>query len=144
MEDKGVIQPLVAPRSAPIAIVKKDGDLRICIDYQNSTITKTDPYPIPLIHEMLDRLGGTKYFNAIALASGYWLIEMDPEAQQKTAFMVPGKGWYEFNQMPFGMKNAPAKFQWTMEIVLRGLEKNICFVYLDDIIIFGKTKQEHL
>ena len=93
MEDKGVIQPSVSPWSAPIVMVKKDGDLRICIDYRKlNDITKTDPYPIPLIHETLDRLGGAKYFSAIDLASGYWQIEMDPEAQQKTAFIVPGKG----------------------------------------------------
>ena len=115
MEDKGVIQPSIYPWSAPMVMVKKkDGDLRICIDYHKlNDITKMDPYPIPLIHETLDRLGGAKYFSAIDLASGYWQIEMDPEAHQKTAFTVSGKGRYEFNWMPFRLKNVPATFQWT-------------------------------
>ena len=146
MEEQGVLQPSVSPWSAPIVMVKKkDGKMRICIDYQKlNEITRTDPYPIPVIHETLDKLGGAKYFSALDLASGYSQIHMEDEVMVKTAFTVPGKGRYEFNRMPFGLKNAPATFQRTMVIVLRGLEGNICFVYLDDIIIFGRTKQEHL
>ena len=87
-------------------------DLRICIDYLKlNDITKTDPYPIPLIHETLDKLGGAKYFSSLDLTSGYWQIEMDPEAQQKTAFTVPGKGRYKINRIPFLLKNVPATFQ---------------------------------
>jgi len=146
MEDRGVIEPSISPWSAPIVMVKKkDGSMRLCIDYRKlNDVTRTDPYPIPLIHETLDKLGKAKWFCALDLASVYWQMQMAPDSKEKTAFTVPGKGRYEFNRMPFGLKNAPATFQRTMEIVLRELDGKICFVYLDDIIIFGETKEEVL
>ena len=146
MEKQGVIEPSNSPWSAPIVQVKKaDGLIRICIDYRKlNAITKTDPYPLPNIQETLDQLGSAKYFTALDLASGYWQIDMDTEDREKTAFTIPGEGRFEFTRMPFGLKNAPATFQRTMEIVLRGLIGKICFVYLDDVIIIGSSFENHL
>ena len=95
--------------------------------------------------DTLDALAGARYFTTLDLASGYWQVTMDPAAKEKTAF-ITHSGLYEFNAMPFGLCNAPATFQHLMEIVLAGLTRNKCFVYmyLDDIPIISNTWKEHL
>ena len=92
---------------------------------------------------MLDLLAGTRYFTTLDLASGYWQVSMDKASQEKTAFTTH-VGLYEFQKMPFGLANAPATFQRLMEVVLHGLAREVCFVYLDDIVVVGATWEEHL
>ena len=92
---------------------------------------------------MLDSLAKQKYFTTLDLASGYWQVNMDPQSQEKTAF-ITHSGLYEFCVMPFGLCNAPATFQRLMEVVLRGLVRECCLVYLDDILVIGRTFTEHL
>ena len=145
MEQQGVIQPSSSPWASPVVLVpKKDGSHRFCIDYRRlNSITKKDVYPLPRIDDILDTLGGTKFFSSLDLAAGYWQIGMDDESKAKSAF-ITHHGLYEFVRMPFGMCNAPATFQRLMEIVLNGLVWKSCFVYIDDVLVCSRTFDEHL
>lgn len=145
MLENGVISPSVSPWAAPVVLVKKsDGSMRFCIDYRKiNTITRKDSHPLPRITEALDALGGAKWFSTLDLRSGYWQIEMSKDSKEKTAF-ITHNGLYEFNVLPFGLCNSPATFQRLMTHALRGLEWDICLVYIDDLIIFSRTFDDHL
>ena len=91
----------------------------------------------------LDTLAGAKWFSTLDLISGYWQVEMHPDDREKTAFCTL-EGIFEFNVMPFGLCNGPATFHRLMDMILAGLQWSRCLVYLDDIIIFGTTFEEHL
>ena len=95
------------------------------------------------MHE-LHLLAGAKYFSKLDLRSGYWQVEIKEEDKHKTAFQVGGLGFYEFNRMPFGLCNAPASFQRLMERCMGELNLRDCLIYLDDVIIFSSTFEEHL
>ncbi|CAK8694208.1 unnamed protein product [Clavelina lepadiformis] len=144
MCDKEIIQPSQSPWASPIVLVrKKDGDVRFCIDYRKlNDCTKKSSYPLPRIDESLDQLSGCRYFSTLDLRSGYWQIKMKPSDKPKTAFTCY-KGLYEFNVMPFGLCNAPSTFQHLMRVVLNGVEWNGAIAYLDDIIVYGRTFNEH-
>lgn len=144
-----VISPSLSPYSSPLWIVPKKEDShgnkrwRMVIDYRNlNEKTIGDAYPLPQINEILDQLGSAKYFSVFDLASGFHQIRVDPKDKHKTAFSTPF-GHYEFNRMPFGLKNAPATFQRLMDRVLVGLQGIELFVYLDDIVIYAKSLSEH-
>ena len=145
MLENDIISPSVSPWSAPVVLVKKsDGSMRFCVDYRKlNSITRKDSHPLPRITEALDALGGAQYFSTLDLRSGYWQIAMDEESKQKTAF-ITHNGLYEFNVLPFGLCNSPATFQRLMTHILRGLEWSICLVYIDDLIIFSRTFDEHI
>jgi len=97
-------------------------------------------YPLPNITEILDQLGSAKYFSIFDLASGFHhIVAMHESDAQKTAFSTP-HGHYQFNRMPFGLKNAPATFQRLMDQILSGLQGNDMFVYLDDIVIYATSR----
>ena len=145
MSKKDVIQKSTSPWASPIVLVrKKDGRLRFCVDYRKvNSITRRDAYPLPRVDDTLTTLDGTKWFSTLDMISGYWQVEVAPEDREKTAFCTH-EGLYEFKVMPFGLTNAPATFQRLMDSVLAGLQWKSCLVYLDDIIICGKTFEEHL
>ena len=145
MLQSGVIEPSSSPWAAPVVLVrKKDGTIRYCIDYRKlNDVTKKDSYPLPRIDDSLDVLGKANYFSTLDLASGYWQIQLTDEAKEKSAFST-NSGLYQFTVMPFGLTNAPATFQRLMERVLAGLQWHTCLVYIDDIIIFSETIEEHL
>ncbi|GBO44664.1 Retrovirus-related Pol polyprotein from transposon 297, partial [Araneus ventricosus] len=105
-------------------------------------ITIKDSYPLPRIDDTLDALNGSQWFSTLDLKSGYWQVEIQSEDKEKTSFTT-GQGLWQFKVMPFGLCNAPATFERLMETVLRGLTSEACLVYLDDIIIVGRTFQEH-
>ncbi|GFX17545.1 retrovirus-related Pol polyprotein from transposon 297 [Trichonephila clavipes] len=102
-----------------------------------------DSYPLPRIDDTLDTLSGHKWFSTLDLKSGYWQVEINPEDREKTAF-TSGQGLWQFKVMPFGLCNAPATFERLMETVLKGLTFEACLIYLDDVIIGGRTFEEHL
>ena len=102
-----------------------------------------DSFPMPLVSDTLYALSGTKYFSTLDLKSSYWQIEMHPDSPEKTAF-VTHNGLYEFNVMPSGLTNSGASFQRLMGHILRGLEYRSALIYIDDIIIFSKSIDEHL
>ncbi|GBM44268.1 Retrovirus-related Pol polyprotein from transposon 297, partial [Araneus ventricosus] len=145
MVDNRIIEESSGPWASPIVLVKKKGgSTRFCVDYRKlNEITKKDSYPLPRIDDTLDALNGSQWFTTLDLKSGYWQIEILPEDREKTAFTT-GQGLWQFKVMPFGLCNAPATFERLMETVLRGLSSEACLVYLDDIIIVGRTFEEHL
>lgn len=145
MLEKDVIKESESPWSSPVVLVKKkDGSWRFCVDYRRlNSITKKDVYPLPRIDDTLDCLSGAAYFSSMDLQSGYWQIEVDEADREKTAFITP-EGLYEFKVMPFGLCNAPATFERMMDNLLRHLKWTMCLCYLDDIIVFSKTFEDHL
>ena len=144
MIEEGVVSPSKSAWSSPVVLVRKaDLSLRFCIDYRRvNSITRKDAFPLPRIDDSLDALSGAKWFSTLDLRSGYWQVEMEDTDKEKTAFSM-GSGLYEFNVLPFGLCNAPATFQRLMEQVLRGLHWQTCLIYIDDIIIFSSTPEEH-
>ena len=142
----GVIRQSHSPWTSNVVLVKrKDGRLRICIDYRElNRRTIKDSYALPRIEELLDCLGGMRFFSVLDMKSGYHQVEMAEEHKQRTAFTVGPLGFFEYNRMPFGLSNAPATYQRLMETSLQGLHLKICLVYIDDLIIFSKTYEEHL
>ena len=145
MKKQGVIEPSNSPWSSPVVLVrKKDNSLRFCVDYRMlNDVTQKDSYPLPRIDDTIDTLAGSRMFSTLDLKSGYWQVGIHPQDREKTAFSI-GEGLWQFTVMPFGLCNAPATFERLMEYVLQGLNWRTCLVYLDDIIVVGKTFEEHL
>ena len=139
---KGFIQPSQSPFGSPILFVqKKDGSLRMCIDYRGlNAITSRNRFPLPNIADLLDRFSGATV-SSLDLASGYHQIRISQDDVPKTAFTTPF-GHYEFRVLSFGLPNAPATFQAVMNRLFGHLH-SFCVVYLDDILVFSKTSEEH-
>ncbi|XP_012822696.2 uncharacterized protein LOC105947845 [Xenopus tropicalis] len=144
MKRRGIIADSRSPYASPIVIVrKKDGSIRLCVDYRTlNRRTVPDQYTLPRIEETLEALNGSKWFTVMDLRSGYYQVPMASEDQEKTAFICP-LGFYQFTRMPQGICGAPATFQRLMEKMLGDLSPRECLVYLDDIIVFGTTLEEH-
>lgn len=146
----GIIIKSTSPYNAPIWVVEKKLDnsgqknWRIVIDYRKlNEITVEDKFPIPNIEDIFSKLGNAQYFSTLDLAKGFHQIPINVEDRHKTAFSTTN-GHYEFTRMPFGLKNAPASFQRMMNEVLSDYINKICVVYLDDILIFSTSLQEHI
>ena len=106
--------------------------------------TKKDSYPLRWIQEALKSMAGAAYFSTMDFKSGFWQVKMVPDLQQYTAFTVGNLGLYEFTCMPFGLCNAPVTFQHLMQNTLGELNLTYYVIYLNDVIVFGCTKEEHL
>ncbi len=146
MLDLGVIEPSKSPYSSGVVLVrKKDGSLRFCIDLRKlNAVTMKDAYALPRIDESMDSLAGACWFSSLDLLSGYWQLDIAEEDRHKTAFTVGSLGFYQCVRMPFGCMNAPATFQHLMESCMGDLYFRYCLLYLDDIIVFSRTYEEHL
>ncbi len=144
----GIIRPSRSPYNSPIWVVpkKSEGDkqYRMVIDYRKfDSATMADRYPIPEISEVISNLGESKFFSVLDLKSGFHQIPLKESDIEKTAFSIKG-GKYEFTRLPFGLKNAPSIFQRALDDILREHIAKYCYVYIDDIIIFSRTEDEHL
>ena len=146
MLECGAIRESDSPFSSNVVLVrKKDGSLRFCLDFRMlNSRTRKDAYMLPRFDDTVDTLVGSKFFSKLDLRSGYWQVEMEEEDKAKTAFSVGNLGFYECNRMPFGLTNSGATFQRLMEKCMGDLNLKECLVFIDDILIFSSTFEEHL
>ncbi|GJR76350.1 putative reverse transcriptase domain-containing protein [Tanacetum coccineum] len=144
ISDKGFIRPSSSPWGVPVLFVKKkDGSFRMCIDYQElNKLTVKNRYPLPKIDDLFDQLQGSSVYSKIDLRSGYHQLRVHEEYIPKTAFRTR-YGHYEFQVMPFGLTNAPAVFMDLMNRVCKPYLDKFVIVFIDDILIYSKNKQEH-
>ena len=142
---KGWIRHSTSPAGAPILFVpKKDGGLRLCVDYRGlNKVTIKNGHPLPLISETLDRLYGAKHFTKLDLKDAYHRLRIKQGDEWKTAFRTR-YGHFEYMVMPFGLTNAPATFQAYINKSLAGLLDHFCVAYLDDVLIYSNSPEEHL
>ena len=142
--EQGVIEESTSPWSSPVLMVpKKDGTYRFCVDFRKlNALTRWSDYPLPQVDETVEALAGAQMFSTLDLASGYWQVELDKADRCKTAFSTRD-GRYQFVTMPMGLAGAPSTFQRLMDIILRGLQWHSVLVYLDDIVVYGRTFHEH-
>lgn len=151
LKRQGIIVDSTSPYNSPLWAVKKripEGEnqerYRVVVDYRKLNENTVDErYPLPRFEDILDRLSGAKVFSTLDLKAGYHQIRMHPKDQEKTAFTFE-RGHYEFTRMPFGLKNAPLTFQRLMDEFLRGIDESMCQVYMDDLLVFSKTLDEHI
>ena len=143
---KGFIQPSQSPYGAPVIFVEKaDGSLRMVFDYRAlNKITLKRRYPMPNITDLFDKLAGAKVFSSLDLQQGYNQIRIHPADVEKTAFIAPGMGQFEWKVLCFGLTNAPATFQQVMNNMFGSRIGESVLVYLDDILVFSRTAEEHL
>ena len=147
MLQNDIIEPSTSQFGSPVLLVTKpDGTYRFCIDYRKlNAMTEIDCHPIARTDDCLESLGasGAKYFSSLDLQSGYWQLPVHKDSRQYTAF-VTHDGLYQCKRMSFGLVNAPSVFSRLMSRVLQGLTWEVCLVYLDDVIVFSSTFEEHL
>ena len=146
MLSSGAIRPSNSPWSSPAVMVKKkDGSLQFCVDFrQLNAATIKDAHPIPRIDDLLDALHGARWFSILDLKNGYWQVPIQKQDKEKTALLTSSGQLFKFNQVPFGLCNAPATFSRLIDRVLAGLHWETCLFYLNDIIVFVATWEEHL
>lgn len=142
-----IIEPSNSIWHSPVVMVKKrSGEWRFAVDYRKlNKITVPLSSPLPHLDTVFDAIGHAKprYFSSLDLRSGFWQIKMSEKSKHKAAFITQ-EGIYEWKRMPFGLMNAPISFQTVMTHVLRGLNFKSCLVYVDDILVFSQTFEEHL
>ena len=147
MQVNGIIRPSKSPfNSNPVLVNKNDGTKRFVIDFRNlNKNTVQDSYPLPDINDLIDVCLDCNFFTQLDLASGYWCLEINEDDKKKTAFSVPN-GKFEFNRMPFGLKNGQATMQRTIDQIKHEILEKTSGVdaYVDNIFIFSKTFEEHL
>ncbi|GJR65636.1 putative nucleotidyltransferase, ribonuclease H [Tanacetum coccineum] len=143
--DAGYIRPSKAPYGAPVLFQrKKDGSLRMCIDYRAlNKVTIKNKYHIPLIADLFDQLGKARYFTKLDLRSGDYQVRIAKGDEAKTMCVIRYSS-YEFLVMPFGLTNAPATFYTLMNKLFHPLLDKFVVVYLDDIVVYSHTLEEHV
>jgi predicted aspartyl protease len=144
MLEHKIIEPSNSPWASNLVLVtKKNGDLRVCVDYRRlNSLTVKDAYPVPRVESCLDVLGGSCWYSTFDLRSGYWQCSIKPQDRCKTAF-ITRKGLFQFCVLPFGLCNAVSLFQRLQDQILAGLNWFVCLVYLDDIAVFGTSFEQH-
>ncbi|XP_073831437.1 uncharacterized protein [Musca autumnalis] len=143
---KGFIEPSRSAYNSPITLArKKNGTWRLCMDFRHlNSKSSPDAYPLPRISSILDRLREANFVSSLDLKDGYWQIPLEESSRKYTAFTVPGRGLYQWRVMPFGLHSAPATFQRALDTVIGADMEPHAFAYLDDIIVIGRTLEEHL
>ena len=146
MLESGSIRPSQSAwYNAAMLVRKKDDGLHFCINFQClNACMKKDSYPLPRIQEALESLVGTGHFSCLDLKSEFWQIKMDEASNQYTAFTVGNLGFFKCDRIPFRLCNALATFQWLMQNCMGELNFIDCLIYLDDLIVFLRTAEEHL
>ena len=146
MLDTGVIWPSNSPCCNAVVLVrKKDGSLCFCIDFRRlNSLTVKDSHLLPHICKTLESLPGAAHYSTFNMNSGFWQVPMDEESKQYTAFTLGSMGLYECESVPFRLCNAPPTFQRLMQNCLGKLNLTYCLIYLDDVIVFSETPEEHL
>jgi transposase InsO family protein len=148
MLKKGVIEPSDSPWNAPVVLIPKrsstgQASYRFCVDYRAlNAVTRPDAYPLPLLEDSVQALHGCRYYSVLDAYSGYWQVRLAEEDKAKTAFSTPS-GHFAFCRLPFGVGNGPASFQRLVDVLLRELSGVEAFAYLDDVIVFSRTIEEH-
>ncbi|CAM4524897.1 unnamed protein product [Lepidochelys kempii] len=144
MLQMGVIRPSESAWASPVVLVPKpDGEIRFCVDYRKlNAVTRPDNYPMPRTDELLEKLGRAQFISSLDLTKGYWQVPLDESAKERSAF-ITHLGLYEFNVLPFGLRNAPATFQRLVDGLLAGLGE-YAVAYLDDVAIFSDSWADHL
>jgi len=142
--DKGYIRPSVSPWGAPVLFVKKkDGTFKMCIDYRKlNKLTIKNRYPLPRIDDLFDQVRGASIFSKINLRTGYYQLRIKEEDISKTTFRTR-YGHYEFVVLPFGLTNAPATFMCLMNSVLNKYLDKFVLVFIDDILVYSNSEEEH-
>ena len=142
---KNIIRPSNSAWNSPIVLVKKkNGDMRMCIDFRAlNSVTKRISYPIPETKHLLDCLSGSSFFSSLDLSSAYYQCQISEQHKEFTAFSTR-RGHFEFNRMPFGLTGAPFTFQRMMHLLLNAENWEQCVIYLDDVLVFAKSFDEHL
>ena len=145
MLDANLIEQTDSPWSSPVVLTKKpDGSWRFAIDYRKlNEVTKVDAYPLPTVESVLRSMHGCTVFSSIDMKNGFHVVGLDDDAKLKSAFCTT-KGLYCWNRLPFGMVNASATCQRMMDLAFKGLQPEVCCCYIDDVIIFSHTFEEHL
>jgi len=144
MEQQGLVEPSTSPWAAPVVLAKKKRRIpRLCIDYRRlNDVTESDAYPMPDLNKLIRQMRGAKIFSVLDLKAGYWQVPLNQNARKYTAFRTR-RGLYQFRVLPFGHKNSPMTFVRLMNEVLRGYLDEFVQVYLDDIVVFSNTTDEH-
>ncbi|CAM4586126.1 unnamed protein product [Caretta caretta] len=144
MLQMGVIRPSESAWASQVVLVPKpDGEIRFCVDYRKlNAVTRPDNYPMPRTDELLEKLGRAQFISTLDLTKGYWQVPLDESAKERSAF-ITHLGLYEFNVLPFGLRNAPATFQRLVDGLLAGLGE-YAVAHLDDVAIFSDSWADHL
>lgn len=145
MLEAGVIEETNSEWASPVVLAPKaDGTQRFCVDYRRlNAATIPDSYPLPRADDCLDSLGEAVIFTTLDCNSGYWQIPLAKEDMDKTTF-ISHMGTHRYVRMPFGLRNAPATFQRALDIILSGVRWQTCLIYLDDVIVFSKSVEQHV
>ena len=140
-----IIEPSSSAWSSPIVPVrKKDGSVRLCIDYRKlNAVTVPDKFPVPNLSDSIFGLSGTKFFSRLDLVRGYYQVPLDEGSKQYTAFSTNRNHW-QFKRLSFGLRNAPSAFQREIQAVLSSFPSNKVVAYIDDILIMSATFEEHV
>ncbi|KAL3887802.1 hypothetical protein ACJMK2_000195 [Sinanodonta woodiana] len=141
-----IIEPSTSPWQSPVVLVKKkSGEYRFAVDYRKlNKITKPEVFPIPRFDDMMDSIGQSSavYFSVLDMFSGFWQIKLDPETREKSTFVI-SDGCYAFKKLPFGLSNSPMSFQLTMTRLLQGIAYKHVLCYIDDVLVYSRTLDEH-